>query len=106
MSRIVRAIGAAVAGLALVGAVQGPAQAAGTTAEAVPSCVEGREYFMITVFLEITNKCTTTQQVKVEYNRQGQHYIADKCYTLEPGQKVTATMPWWAGERFVQFHPC
>jgi hypothetical protein len=107
MSRIVRTIGAAVAGLALVGAVQGPARAAGT-AEAVPSCVEAKDAYLIAVYVNITNNCTTTQQVKVEYkyDRNRPPFIYDTCYTVEPGQKVTATLPWWLGERYSRLHPC
>jgi hypothetical protein len=101
-----RAAGAAVAGLALAGAVQAPAQAAGTSAQAVPSCVTGTPYYLVTVSVRITNNCTTTQRVNVKYTKNGVTYIPDKCHSVAPGQTVTTGEPAWVADRYVGLISC
>ncbi|MBD0421128.1 hypothetical protein AB0L35_08180 [Streptomyces sp. NPDC052309] len=107
MKRIVRALGAGVAGLALVGAVQGTAQAAGTdTAASVPSCVVAKPYYLVTITVQITNNCSTTQQVSVEYSKGGVPSVPDKCHTVAPGQTVSTSEPFWIADRYVGLIPC
>ncbi|GKQ38412.1 hypothetical protein [Streptomyces sp. A012304] len=106
MRNIVRAAGAAVAGLALVGAVQAPAQAAGTTAESVPSCVTAKDYLLTKVIVVITNNCTTTQRVNVAYAYLDTPYVPDRCHTLAPGQEVMTSEYPWLANRYVGLIPC
>ncbi|WNE97320.1 hypothetical protein PS467_19285 [Streptomyces luomodiensis] len=82
MRKFAAAAGAALGGLALVAATQGAAQAAPATAEAAaPSCVKADVTYLVGIFVDITNNCSTTQKVKVDYDRD---YFSP-CFTLAPG---------------------
>ncbi|MGW0330967.1 hypothetical protein ACWD0J_03640 [Streptomyces sp. NPDC003011] len=107
MRKLVHAIGAGAAGLALLGGLQGTARAAeGGAAASVPGCVVGKPVYMVTVGASITNNCTTTQQVNVEYTRGGVTYVPDKCHTVAPGTTVTTSEPFWLADRYVGLIPC
>ncbi|MGC9376743.1 hypothetical protein [Streptomyces sp. MH13] len=107
MKRITRAMGAGVAGLALVGAVHGTARAAGTEAAAsVPSCVVAKPIHLVTVTVQITNHCSTTQQVNVQYSKGGVPSVPDKCHTVAPGRTVSTSEPSWVADRYVGLIPC
>nr|WBO80851.1 hypothetical protein SBE_004663 [Streptomyces sp. SBE_14.2] len=107
MKRITRLIGAAAAGLVLAGAAQIPAQAAGAGAsESVPACVTAKPWLLIVVGVEITNGCSTTQQVKVEYSRGGRPFVPDECHVLAPGEKVSTSEPFFRADRYVGLLPC
>ncbi|WP_432252535.1 hypothetical protein [Streptomyces sp. HNM1019] len=82
MKRLAAAAGAALGGLALVAATQAAAQAAPAAAEAAaPSCVKADVTYLVSIFVDLTNDCSTTQKVKVDYDRD---YFSP-CFTLEPG---------------------
>ncbi|GCB49952.1 hypothetical protein [Streptomyces sp. NL15-2K] len=103
MRKLASAIGAGVAGLALLGAAQGSAQAA---PQAVPSCVVGEARYLVSMFVYITNNCSSTQQVKVKYTKGGVTVIPDVCHTVEPGQTVTTSTPVWIADRYVGLVSC
>ncbi|MFG2132152.1 hypothetical protein ACGFNV_30675 [Streptomyces sp. NPDC048751] len=102
MRKFAHAIGAGVAGLALIGAAQSSAQAA----ESVPSCVVGKPIYMVTIGASITNNCATTQQVNVKYSKGGVTYIPNKCHTVTPGSTVNTWEPVWYAETYVGLIPC
>ncbi|GAB1327025.1 hypothetical protein [Streptomyces sennicomposti] len=107
MKRSTRVIGAAAAGLVLAGAAQVSAQAAGAGASgAVPTCVTGKPFLLVTVGVEITNGCSTTQRVNAEYTKGGKTFIPDKCHVLAPGEKVVTSEAVWSADRYVGLVPC
>ncbi|MGC9500652.1 hypothetical protein [Streptomyces sp. WG7] len=107
MKRITRAMGAAVAGLALVGAVHGTARAAVPEAAAsVPGCVVAKPVHLVTVTVRITNNCSTTQQVNVQYSKGGVRFVPDECHTVAPGRTVSTGEPSWVADRYVGLIPC
>ncbi|MCG6495734.1 hypothetical protein [Kitasatospora sp. A2-31] len=82
MRRFMSAAGVAMGGLALMAAGQGVASAATTTTTTVPSCVVAQEKFLVTVWVDVTNNCSTQQRVQVVYTDR----TDPTCYTIQPGQ--------------------
>ncbi|MEW2079276.1 hypothetical protein ACFZAG_25075 [Streptomyces sp. NPDC012403] len=103
MRKLASAIGAGLSGLVLLGAMQGSAQAA---PQSVPACVEGEATYLVSIFVSITNNCSSTQQVKVEYTKGGVTVIPDRCHTVAPGQTVSTSAPIYVADRYVGLVPC
>ncbi|MEU4208393.1 hypothetical protein AB0F13_00075 [Streptomyces sp. NPDC026206] len=86
MKKMAKFAAAALGSVALLGAVQGTAQAA-TTTETVPSCVKlDAPYNMFggIVKATVTNGCTQSVKVKIVFPSGP----GDKCHSLAPQQSV------------------
>ncbi|MBV6697558.1 hypothetical protein [Kitasatospora aureofaciens] len=89
MNKLIKIAAPALGAIALIGAVQGTAQAStSATAQAVPSCVTytNLDYWMDYAKAKVTNGCSTTQSFKLVYNFDLGTYQPYGCLTLAPGQ--------------------
>ncbi|MEU8822908.1 hypothetical protein [Streptomyces sp. NPDC048636] len=78
----------ALAGTALVASAGVASAATPSASAAVPSCVVADEQFLGTVWVNLTNNCSTQQRVKVVY----QDRVDETCYTLKPGGTATSRL--------------
>ncbi|GGP80013.1 hypothetical protein [Streptomyces sindenensis] len=102
--KLVHALASGVAALGLLAGAQGVAQA--EEVHSVPSCVEADWTPLLGIHVTITNHCSTTQQVNVQYSFNGAPYVPDKCHTIAPGATVTTSEPVWKAGRFEGLIPC
>ncbi|MCP9206901.1 hypothetical protein ABVG11_21050 [Streptomyces sp. HD1123-B1] len=103
MKKIAAAAATAISAMALVGATQGAAQAApSTTRAAAPSCVKADVTYLVTIMVDVTNNCSTTQKVKVDFNN---NYFSS-CMTLAPGQVGHANAAIFQASRYEGLVTC
>ncbi|MEU4213021.1 hypothetical protein AB0F13_24020 [Streptomyces sp. NPDC026206] len=91
MRGFLTAVASAAAGMALVVSAQGVAAAATGTASggSVPGCVTAKQWAAGTIWVDVTNNCSTVQRVQVRYVNR----IDETCYVLQPGEKRTSSLP-------------
>ncbi|QKV92460.1 hypothetical protein HUT19_12440 [Streptomyces sp. NA02950] len=78
----------ALAGTALAASAGVATAATPSASAAVPSCVVADEQYMGTVWVNLTNNCSSQQRVKVVYKDR----VDETCYVLKPGGTATSRL--------------